>query len=186
MITSGVTSEAFRQAMGRFATGVTVVTTLSGGQPYGLTVSAFCSVSLDPLLVLVSLQQSSQTLAFIVKGGCFAVNPLAAQQQSLAVRFARKDRQGKIFGDIPHHRGARMRDVALFDEALASVECRMVGTFPGGDHVLLVGEVMAIECSPEAQAGEPLLFYRSAFRALGTETPACSRQCAEDWRSHTA
>jgi flavin reductase (DIM6/NTAB) family NADH-FMN oxidoreductase RutF len=186
MVTAGVTSEAFRQAMGRFATGVTVVTTISGGQPYGLTVSAFCSVSLDPLLVLVSLHQSSQTLAVIDRSGCFAVNVLAAQQQSLAVRFARKDPRAKTFSDIPHHRGARMRDVAVFDEALASVECRTVGTFPGGDHVLLVGEVMDIECSPEAQTSEPLLFYRSAFRALGTETPACSSQRAEDWRSHTA
>jgi 3-hydroxy-9,10-secoandrosta-1,3,5(10)-triene-9,17-dione monooxygenase reductase component len=166
MITSDVTSEAFRQAMGRFATGVTVVTTLSGGQPYGLTVSAFCSVSLDPLLVLVSLHQSSQTLAFIDKSGCFAVNVLAAQQQPLAVRFARKDRQGKIFSDIPHHRGARMRDVALFDEALARVECRVAGRYPGGDHVVLLGQVMAVECSRQAEASAPLLFYRSAFQGL--------------------
>jgi flavin reductase (DIM6/NTAB) family NADH-FMN oxidoreductase RutF len=67
MIANDVTSEAFRQTMGRFATGVTVVTTLYSGQPYGITVNAFCSVSLDPLLVLVSLQQSSQTLTFIEK-----------------------------------------------------------------------------------------------------------------------
>jgi flavin reductase (DIM6/NTAB) family NADH-FMN oxidoreductase RutF len=62
MITSGMASETFRLAMGRFATGVTVVTTISGGKPYGLTVSAFCSVSLDPLLVLVSLRQGPHTL----------------------------------------------------------------------------------------------------------------------------
>ncbi len=97
MITTDTTSEAFRQAMGRFATGVTVVTTIYDGQPYGLTVSAFCSVSLDPLLVLVSLQQSSQTLAVIDKSECFAVNVLTAQQQPLAFRFARKDRQSKTF-----------------------------------------------------------------------------------------
>jgi flavin reductase (DIM6/NTAB) family NADH-FMN oxidoreductase RutF len=166
MIANDVTPEAFRQAMSRFASGVTVVTTLYSGQPYGLTVSAFCSVSLDPLLVLVSLQQSSQTLTFIEKSGCFAVNLLTAQQQPLAVRFARKDRQGKLFSDIPHHRGARVRDVALFDEALARVECRVAGSYPGGDHMLLLGQVMAIECGTEAQASEPLLVYYSAFRAL--------------------
>jgi flavin reductase (DIM6/NTAB) family NADH-FMN oxidoreductase RutF len=171
-------SEAFRQAMGRFATGVTVVTTISGGEPYGLTVSALCSVSLDPLLVLVSLQRSSQILLRIDQSGCFAVNVLADQQQSLAVQFARKDRQPRIFGDIPHHRGVSLRDVALFDEALARIECRVAGHYPGGDHVLLLGQVMAVECSPEVQASEPLLFYRSAFRALPRETMALGRRCA--------
>ena len=169
MAIASVTSEAFRRAMGRFAAGVTVVTTISAGQPYGMTVSAFCSVSLDPLLVLVSLQRSSPTLARIDQNGCFAVNVLAAQQQFLAVQFARKDRQSKIFGDIPHHRGVLLKDVALFDEALARIECRVAGQYPGGDHVLLLGQVTAIECSPEAQASEPLLVYRSTFRVLGEE-----------------
>jgi flavin reductase (DIM6/NTAB) family NADH-FMN oxidoreductase RutF len=169
MSANDVMSEAFRQAVGRFATGVTVVTTICSGRPHGLTVSAFCSVSLDPLLVLVSLQQSSQTLAVIDQSGCFAVNVLAAHQHPLAVRFASRDRQSKIFSDIPHHRGVRMRDVALFDEALARVECRVAGRYPGGDHVLLLGQVMAIECGTEAQVSEPLLFYSSAFRAIQAE-----------------
>src|SRR5258708_29877603 len=119
MIANDVTPEPFRQAMSRFASGVTVVTTLYSGQPYGLTVSAFCSVSLDPLLVLVSLQQSSQTLTFIEKSGCFAVNLLTAQQQPLAVPFARKDRQGKLLSVIPHHLAGRMREVSSVLEALA-------------------------------------------------------------------
>ena len=123
MIANDPTAEAFRQAMGRFATGVTVLTTIYSGQPYGLTVSAFCSVSLDPLLVLVSLQHLSQTLACIDKSRCFAVKVLAAHQQPLAVRFASRDQRDKIFSDIPHHRGARLRDIALFDEALVRVEC---------------------------------------------------------------
>jgi flavin reductase (DIM6/NTAB) family NADH-FMN oxidoreductase RutF len=166
MMANAATSETFRQAMSRFATGVTVVTTIYCGQLYGLTVSAFCSISLDPLLVMVSLQQSSQTLGFIDRSGCFAVNVLAAQQQPLAVRFASRDRQSKIFHDIPHHRGGRMREVALFDEALACLECRVADRYPGGDHVLLLGQVMALKCSTEAQASEPLIFYSSAFRAL--------------------
>jgi flavin reductase (DIM6/NTAB) family NADH-FMN oxidoreductase RutF len=168
MITNDTTTEAFRQAMGRFATGVTVVTTIHSGQPYGLTVSAFCSVSLDPLLVLVSLQKSSQTLAFIDKSGCFAVNVLAAHQQPLAVRFASRDRRGKIFSDIPHHRGARLRDVALFDESLVRVECRVAGHYPAGDHVLVLGQVITLECGAEAPPIAPLLFYCSAFRDLET------------------
>jgi flavin reductase (DIM6/NTAB) family NADH-FMN oxidoreductase RutF len=107
---------------------------------------------------------------FIHQSGCFAVNVLATQQRSLALRFAGKDWQGKIFSDIPHYRGARLRDVALFDEALTGLECRVIGVYPGGDHVLLLGQVMAIECSPEVQTSGPLLFYRSAFRTLGRET----------------
>ncbi|HZU75272.1 MAG TPA: flavin reductase family protein [Dehalococcoidia bacterium] len=163
----GVTSVAFRQAMSCFATGVTVVTTISDGRPYGLTVSAFCSVSLDPLLVLVSLQQSSQTLALIQQSGCFAVNVLAAQQQPLAQRFARKDRLSRSFGDIPHHRG--VLDVALFDEALARLECLVAGIYPGGDHILLLGKVSAVEWNDDMQASQPLLFYRSTFRGVQPE-----------------
>jgi flavin reductase (DIM6/NTAB) family NADH-FMN oxidoreductase RutF len=166
MMANAATSDVFRQAMSRFATGVTVVTTIYGDRPYGLTVSAFCSVSLDPLLVMVSLRQSSQTLGFIDRSGCFAVNVLAAHQQPLAVRFASRDRRREIFHDIPHHRGARMREAALFDESLACLECRVADHYPGGDHVLLLGQVMALTCSTEAQASEPLVFYSSAFRAL--------------------
>jgi flavin reductase (DIM6/NTAB) family NADH-FMN oxidoreductase RutF len=174
MIANDLTAEAFRQAMGRFATGVTVVTTIDSGQPFGLTVNAFCSVSLDPLLVLVSLQQSSQTLTCIDKSGCFAVNVLAAHQQPLAVRFASRDRRDKIFSDIPHHRGAQLRDIALFDEALACVECRVADRYPGGDHVLLLGQVMAVEYSRQAEASAPLLFYCSAFQGVQAKvmTPA--------------
>jgi 3-hydroxy-9,10-secoandrosta-1,3,5(10)-triene-9,17-dione monooxygenase reductase component len=124
--------------------------------------------------VLVSLQQSSYTLACIDQSGCFAVNVLAAHQQPLAERFASRDRRAKIFSDIPHPRGARVCDIALFDEALARVECRLAGRYPGGDHVLLLGQVMALECSRQAEVRAPLLFYCSAFQSLQamTMTPA--------------
>jgi flavin reductase (DIM6/NTAB) family NADH-FMN oxidoreductase RutF len=124
MTPTAVTPTEFRRAMGRFATGVMVVTTIVQGEPSGLTVSAFCSVSLDPQLVLVSLQQKSQTNANIGKSGCFGVNLLRLEQQSLAERFASNDRRGKIFVDIPHHVGPT--GMPLFDEALARIECRVV------------------------------------------------------------
>ncbi len=159
-----MTQDEFRMAMARFATGVTVVTTTYEGEPYGLTVSAFCSVSLNPLLVLVSLQQSSRTYAMIGKSGLFAVNVLTAGQRPLAERFARNDRPSKTFAGIPQHVGAT--GAPLFDEALARIECRVAATYPGGDHALLLAQVVAIECGDDALASGPLLYYRAAFRAL--------------------
>lgn len=162
-------AEVFRKAMGCFATGVTVVTTVYGDKPYGLTVSAFCSVSLNPPLLLISLQKTSQTLIFIRKSGCFAVNMLTTRQQALAVRFAQKDARSKAFSDIPHHRGSVVSDVALFDEAQARVECRVASVYPAGDHVLFLGRVMAIEFAADERDREPLVYYRAAFRALHAE-----------------
>ncbi len=165
-----VMPEEFRRAMGRFVTGVTVVTTIYGGQPYGLTVNALCAISLDPPLLSVSLQRTSRTLAMIERSGCFAVNVLSAGQRALAERFARKDRGSAPFDTVPYHCGARVRDVALFDQALARLECVVASAYPGGDHVLLLGEVMAVEQDDCKRATAPLLFYQSKFRTLQPET----------------
>jgi flavin reductase (DIM6/NTAB) family NADH-FMN oxidoreductase RutF len=163
-----LTQAQFRAAMAEFATGVTVVTTMHEGRPYGLTVSAFCSVSLDPLLVLVSLQRTSRTCAMIGASGIFAANILSREQLPLAGRFARKDLPGKTFDDIPHHTG--MTGAPLFDEALARIDCRVLATYPGGDHILLLGQVVGIDRRDERFIGEPLLYYRAAFRAISGET----------------
>ena len=164
------TEADYRRAMAHFTTGVTVVTTLQQGQPYGLTVSAFCSVSLVPLLTLVSLHRTSQTGAIIGQSEIYAVNILGAGQQPLVARFAGKGPRQKTFTDIPHHLGAT--GAPLFDEALARIECRVVATYPGGDHMLLLGRVVAIECDDITGASEPLLMYRTAFRALRSDAGA--------------
>jgi 3-hydroxy-9,10-secoandrosta-1,3,5(10)-triene-9,17-dione monooxygenase reductase component len=172
MSQSEVTAEKFRRVMGGFATGVTVVTTICDGQPYGLTVNALCSVSLDPPLLAISLQRTSRTLAMIERSGRFAVNVLSAEQHALAERFARKDLGDMPFNAVPYHRGAQVRDVALFDEALARIECVVASAYPGGDHVVLLGVVMALEQDSSVRASRPLLFYRSAFHTLQPETVA--------------
>lgn len=154
----------FRTAVACFVSGVTVVTTIHKCQPYGLTVSAFCSVSLDPPLVLVSLQRSSRTLPMIGESGVYAVNVLTAEQQLLAARFAASDPAVKIFTDIPHHLGAT--GAPLLDAALTRIECRVAASYPGGDHTLLLGAVVAIEGPDERFEGPPLLAYRSALQAL--------------------
>jgi flavin reductase (DIM6/NTAB) family NADH-FMN oxidoreductase RutF len=157
----------FRTTMARFASGVTVVTTALDSHYYGLTVNAFCSVSLDPPLVLVSLDLRSQTYPLIRQSGTFAINILAQNQQDLATRFARKDLQSKTFDDIsllPGEYGA-----PLFRGSVAWIECRVFSEYPGGDHALLLGEVLNIAYQDEAPVCEPLLYYRSNFRAIQPE-----------------
>lgn len=167
------TPSDFRTAMARFATGVTVVTTVLDHTYFGLTVNAFCSVSLNPPLILVSLDLNAETYPVICQSGLFAVNILAQEQEHLARRFARKDRQDKTFEDIPLKGGET--GVALFAQALARIECRVVNEYPGGDHALILGEVVSVEYSDERLVGEPLLYYRSAF-GMNRQADATSQQ----------
>ena len=161
----------FRAAMARFATGVTVVTTQVDGQFYGITVNAFCSVSLDPPLVLVSLEEGSRTRAMIQRGGVYAVNVLTSEQQALARNFAtRTSDGGKTFTGIRLRQG--VTGAPLFDEALVCVECRVVADYPGGDHRLLLGKVVAHDIHTERVGHGPLLYYHSRFSTLpGDTTP---------------
>lgn len=161
---AAVRQDDFRAAMACFASGVTIVTTMHQSQPYGLTVSAFCSVSLDPPLVLVSLRRSSRTLAMIDRSGVYAVNVLTAEQLALAARFAASDPGSRSFTDIPHHPG--VTGSPLLDAALTRIECRVAARYPGGDHTLLLGEAVAIEGPYERVIGPPLLSYRTALQAL--------------------
>jgi flavin reductase (DIM6/NTAB) family NADH-FMN oxidoreductase RutF len=164
----------FRTLMGHFATGVTVVTTVEDGIYYGMTVNAFCSVSLDPCLVLISLRDTSTTCTAIRRSGVYAVNMLTSAQQPLAERFARHDLDpGTRFASIPLD--TRLTGAPLFTEALAYLECRVVAEYPGGDHTLLVGEVLGLDYRTDANmAGDvssPLLFFRSAYTALAEPSP---------------
>jgi flavin reductase (DIM6/NTAB) family NADH-FMN oxidoreductase RutF len=162
-------SADFRATMAHFATGVTVVTTRLGQACFGLTVNAFSSISLHPPLILVSLDLKSQTYTMIRQSGIFAVNILAKGQQQLAMRFASKDLQRKTFDDIPLTVGET--NAPLFQEALAWIECRVAQEYAGGDHVLVLGEVLNIEYHGEQH--EPLLYYRSSFWAIQqTEAPS--------------
>lgn len=152
-----------RATMAQFASGVAVVTTIHAGEPYGTTVSAFCSVSIDPPMALVSLARSSRTLAMIRASGVYAVNVLLADsQRPLARRFAGRDPRGKTFADILYHQGAT--GAPLFDEALARIECRVAAEYPGGDHALLLGSVVAIQRREPEQSGHPLLYYAATLR----------------------
>jgi flavin reductase (DIM6/NTAB) family NADH-FMN oxidoreductase RutF len=148
--------------MARFASGVTVVTTTLDQAYFGLTVNAFCSVSLNPPLILVSLDLKSQTYASMRQSRVFAVNVLTQEQEPLALRFARKDLASKTFDDIALRVG-ETTGVPLFTDALARIECRVSTEYPGGDHALMLGEVVSVDYGDDHLAQEPLLYYRSAF-----------------------
>ena len=151
--------DTFRAVLGRFATGVTVVTARDGdGVDHGMTVSAFCSASLVPPLVLVCVDQTASTLPALMAGSHFAVNILAQGQEALSRRFAWQD--VNRFDGVGYTRG--VTGVALLDETLAWLECRIVARHPAGDHVIVVGEVEAAD----ARSERPLLYYRGGYAQL--------------------
>ena len=160
------TTTDFRRAMAHFATGVTIVTTVLNDTFYGLTVNSFCSVSLNPILVLISIDKSTRTYPILLQSRVFGVNILTEQQRYLSERFARKaTSEGRSFDDIKLHTGET--GVPLFDEGLAYLECRVVNEYEGGDHVLLLGQVINLrenmELDAPGQEASPLLFFRSRY-----------------------
>ncbi|MBX5440932.1 MAG: flavin reductase family protein [Solirubrobacteraceae bacterium] len=153
-----------RDAMGRFATGVAVVTAADAdGRPYGTTANAISSVSLRPPLVLACLRLESATLAAIRSGRRFAINVLAAGQRDLSERFARRAAPGTWDGVAAERR----HGVPVLHGTLATVECVLHDTADGGDHEIVIGRVVAVD-HVEHDA-EPLLFHRGAYAALSGE-----------------
>ena len=155
---SAVRPAEFRQAMGRWATGVSVVTAHDGSSDAGLTVNALLSVALEPPTVLVSLQRDVDTLPVLRRAGAFGVSFLAADQQELSERFARAVPAEEKFRGVRLHRGAG--GTPFLDGALGGLDCRLVTAEPLFDHVLVVGEVVRLDPGRE---GAPLLFYRGRY-----------------------
>ncbi len=149
--------------MGRWATGVSVVTAREGSADSGLTVNALLSVSLAPPSLLVSLSRDADTTPLIERSGRFAVSFLASDQRWVSERFARSDPPAEKFRDVPIHRSPG--GLALLDGALGSAECRVVSKTPAYDHLLVVGEVLHQEVGRDAL---PLLFYRSEYSEPGS------------------
>jgi flavin reductase (DIM6/NTAB) family NADH-FMN oxidoreductase RutF len=163
-----VTAAELRLAMGHFATGVTVVTSVAaGGHPVGTTANAVSSLSLDPPLLLVCFDRSSQTLEAVRAHGAFAVNVLAAPQQELSANFARRGLAAAWDG--VRHRPGLTRSPRLHG-VLATLECTVEHRFPGGDHEIVVGRVRATELANTGNGGAqapPLLFWRGRYAQLG-------------------
>lgn len=148
----------FRQVMGHFASGVTVVTTAHDGHLYGMTVSSFASVSLKPPLVLICVDSLLSTHTAITDSGQFAVNILEQSQEHLSRRFATHEND-KFTGVA--WRSSR-NGLPLIEGVLAVIECKLQDIFPGGDHTIFVGEVI----DAEVGYGAPLLYYRRGYHEL--------------------
>ena len=160
-----VSAAEFRHAMGQFATGVTVITSIGAdGTPVGTTASAVTSLSLDPPLVLACFDLDSVTLRAIRGHGAFVVNVLAAPQQHLSANFARRGLTA-IWDGIRHRPGPtgspRLHGV------LAALECTVENRLPGGDHEIVIGRVQDVETNDDGAA--PLLYWRGSYLSLGEE-----------------
>lgn len=149
-----------RNALGRFATGVCVVTTLDErGQALGMTANSFSSVSLDPPLVLWNLQNGSEVYDAFARPSAFAINVLSDQQAELSSQYARK---GDHLLDPAHFRQGR-HGAPIIRDALVSFECKLHAAHEGGDHLIIVGRVVDVASKP---GGDPLLFFSGAYREL--------------------
>lgn len=152
-----VTPRTFRDAMGCFVTGVTVISTLTpSGEPVGLTANSFNSVSLDPPLVLFSLAKDATRFNAYVQSRHFAVNVLAEEQQDLSARFARKGETS--WEGVPFETWDT--GCPIVPGALASFECTTEATYEGGDHLIIVGRVLKVL---HLEEGRPLLYYRGRY-----------------------
>jgi flavin reductase ActVB len=155
-----VTPELFRSALSRFASGVTVVTTKdAAGNPHGITVSAFCSVSLDPPMVLICIEKTTGSHYAFPESGRFVVNILNADQKNISERFA-SPFDDKFDGiDLTMN----VDGIAVLSGCLGILECRVRHAFDGGDHSIFVGEVE----HASAAEGDPLIYFRGNYFRVG-------------------
>jgi flavin reductase (DIM6/NTAB) family NADH-FMN oxidoreductase RutF len=150
----------FRQLLGRFATGVTILTVaMPDGRPLGMTANSLASVSLHPPLISVCVDREAEMHDVIVRAPEFVVNVLASPQEALARRFS--DKHEDRFDGIGYHLSPE--GLILLDGVLAHVVCERHATYPAGDHTLVLGHVVGGVTSD----GHPLLFYRGGDAALG-------------------
>ncbi|WP_066255272.1 flavin reductase family protein [Neobacillus drentensis] len=152
----------FRNAMGKFATGVTVIVTEVEGEPHGMTANAFMSVSLSPKLVVVSIGENAKILNKIKESQKFTVNILASDQQTVSMIFA---------GQLKEHDGVafdRLGGQPVVPGAIVQVSCEVSAEHVEGDHTFFIGKVTDLQLNEDS---EPLIFYCGRYRFLSEETP---------------
>lgn len=151
----------FRNVLGQFATGITVITTFDGDSaPIGFACQSFAALSLEPPLVLFCPTKTSRSWAAIEQSGRFCVNVLAEQQQQLCARFG--SREPDKFAETSWHTSEL--ELPLLDDALATIQCTVDSVVDGGDHYIVIGRVLAL--SESTTSGRPLLFYRGQYSAI--------------------
>ena len=166
-MTTTLDGQALRRLMGRWATGVAVVTSRAEDGPRGATTNALTSLSLDPLLVLVCLDRGSNTLGAVRSSGRVCVNVLAAGQEELARRFATKQSGEEKLAGVPHE---LVDGVPVLAGSVAWLACDLEREVDGGDHAILIGRPLETGADPDA---EPLVFYGGRYHAatLGLDDP---------------
>lgn len=150
----------YRDTIGRFATGVTVVTAIGPGGPGGMTTNAITSLSLDPRLLLVCFAAGSRTLEVVRESRRFAVNILRAGDEDLAAVFASKVIGRQKFADVTH---TEEHGVPVLDRALAWIACDLLELRPGGDHEIGIGRVLA---TGHGEPGDPLVFFGGRYTTI--------------------
>ena len=155
-----IDSDTFRSVLGRFASGVSIVTTRDDtGADHGMTVSAFASVSLEPPLVLICIDHTASMYGLLLDHPRFGVSILSSEQEAYSRRFAADPDTGRFDG-IAYSRGDS--GVVLLDDALAHLECKVVQHHDAGDHTIFIAEVERAE----PRHGRPLLYYRGGYAQL--------------------
>ncbi len=158
-----ISADEFKAALATRAGAVAIVTARAGEQVHGMTVTDWAGVSVDPPLVLVCTDKSSNTLEVIEKGQCFAINVLARGQDALSNKFASKKDEWTRFDGLDVEQGPT--GAPLITQAITSLDCRVVGAHDAGDHWIYVGEIQYAAL----RGGEPLVYCGGAYRGLAVE-----------------
>lgn len=149
----------FRDIMGKFATGITIVSTDYKGQMMGMTVNAFMSVSLDPKLIAISIDENARMYHKLQKTKQFGLSILREEQKELSMIFAKQMEKDR---DIPF---VIQDDVPVINDSLATLSCQVLETAKAGDHMIFIAEVTDIN----SNEGDPLLFYGGNYRSISSE-----------------
>lgn len=161
-----VTQDEFRLAMGTFSTGVTVITVDDAGKVEGMTANAFASVSLDPMLVLVCVDHKARTHAHLSARKRFGINVLSEHQRKISEHYALADRDPAVAEQAAGAKFDRTQHgTPVLHGALAYMECRLQTTYEAGDHTIFIAEVEDVV----VHEGQPLLYFQSAYHAIGPE-----------------
>ena len=156
------TSENFRQVLGSFPTGVTIVTVKDGKEKRGITVNSFCSVSLNPPLILICIGNEHKTHKLIKDSGVFAVNILREDQKELSERFSKVNRPKERFKGLSTW--VAVTGSPILEGCLAFIDCKVVSEYPGGDHTLFLAQAEAIGSAEDH--GKALVFYQGKYTSI--------------------
>ena len=175
-----VDARAYRNSIGLFATGVTIITTRLGEMVHGMTANAVSSVSLDPTLLLVCIDRRARMHDLITRAGAFAVNILAADQEALSGHFAGRGKDGPPPPGLRFDYGPRGDDggVPTIAGCVTAIRCAVEVSHDGGDHTILIGRVTELRPGPPGAA--PLLFFGGRYRHLAPAA-AVDRPAPDPW-----